>query len=211
MLIRKQYKIEKLAAEQDGYRPMRHVMFDADKGRMIATNGHALVSIPVTTQTGDKSGMVSVEAIKAAQKKSKKETDQKSRDWRELVGELECEQDELTVTDGPKFKRPKPSDCPDRSKPDYEQGNFPPYEQVMVSHDPEADDVVELGFNVKLLLELAQAMGESGAHMGVKLRFKIHRDKKTGKTSAPHDPIQVFVADKGDGEGPEGILMPMRL
>lgn len=58
--------IERLVGDRE---PSNHVYFDAEKGRLVATNGHALIAVECKPDAGDVSGLISVEAIK---------------DWREL-------------------------------------------------------------------------------------------------------------------------------
>lgn len=63
-----------LVAMNDPTRKMLHgLQLDVSRKRLIATNGHALVSLPVETQPTDRDGMIPVETLIAARKHAQKE------------------------------------------------------------------------------------------------------------------------------------------
>jgi len=177
------YKPE-LAASDDQTRPhLANVYLDAKNKRLVGTNGHVLVSVPVQSDGGevsadhpdDTSGFVSKEALKAA---------------RESGDGIVRANSHLYTSDDRSFPRPDGDGC-----------TFPPYAKVI----PEKEDSdIVIGVSAKYLVEIAKALGYGSAkskNMGLKLRIK------------PSDllgPITVTVATEDD-DGAVAIIMPMRI
>lgn len=64
-------KLEKMVSKNPLRSSMNHCHLDAEKGNLVATNGKALVMIPVEIDDGDTSGAVSTAGLKAARRDKK--------------------------------------------------------------------------------------------------------------------------------------------
>jgi len=103
---------------------------------LVATNGHALVALPVTAAT-EEQGYVSPTALKAARKLAKKND----------TSDITCN-GQLGLSDGTLLPRPSNEEC----------GRFPAWRQVMPAVDRPA--MIRLGINAALLLQVAEALGQ---------------------------------------------------
>jgi len=131
MQIDKKYKVEKCCAKSDVRYTggLQSPYLEGDK--IIATNGHALVVVPVVRAGTDTDGPVPIEAIKASRK-------------RDAGGLIACNGGCDIETPTGKMTFPRPENC-----------QFPKWEKVMPTKAPE----FTISFNAKLLHELAAAMG----------------------------------------------------
>lgn len=108
---------------------------DVLESRIVATNGHMMIALPVTPDAGDTPGQVPVEALKAART-------QAGRGATESVLKLNGTAESL---DGKTFPRLPV--------------HFPPWQSVLPKHSAETFSV---GLNAYYLHDLAQAMGSRG-------------------------------------------------
>jgi len=124
------YKPE-LCASKDYTRPhLAHVELDIAHKRMVATDGHALVVVPVTVEEHDASGPISKDALVAA-RKAVKNTNGDA--WIKANGAL--------AVYGATLDRP-------------EARTFPPVDQVIPK-----DRKATISLNAKLLKDIADALG----------------------------------------------------
>ena len=133
-----------LSASTDAYRPhLNGVYLDAEKGRLVATNGTMLASVPCEVEHGDEAGILPADAIKAARKVAG------------AKGEpgIACN-GSAAVHGGASYPRDK-------------DVQFPPYEKVVPAPSPE--DEVVIGLDAALLLKLAKSLGSKG-HVRLTIR-----------------------------------------
>ena len=64
-------KLEKMVSKNPLRSSMNHCHLDTKKGNLVATNGKALVIVPVEIEDGDTSGAISKEGLKAARRDRK--------------------------------------------------------------------------------------------------------------------------------------------
>lgn len=142
MKLPKNAKIEAVCADEKSNRPtIAHPYLEIKDGtaRVIATNGMALVSIPVDVEEGEESGWVSIPALSAARKAASSRQDDAS---------VHCNGTCRTATAD--FPRPfKDSEM-----------KFPNYRQVIP--EGEQKGVMKLAFNVNLLAAVVKAAGGTG-------------------------------------------------
>ena len=124
------YKPE-LCASKDETRPnMCHVELDVKEKRMVATNGHCMVVVPVTVEEHDTSGPISKDALVAARKLAKNTN-----------GDACIKANGSLAVHGATFDRP-------------EARQFPPVDQVIPP-----DRKATISFSAKYLKEIADALG----------------------------------------------------
>lgn len=141
MKLPKNAKIEAVCADEKSNRPtIAHPYLEIKDGaaRVIATDGRAIVAIPVEVEEGEESGWVSIPALAAARKAS-------SRDG---VASVHCNGTCRTATAD--FPRPFKDTAM----------TFPNYRQVIP--DGEQKGVFKLAFNVELLAAVVKAAGGTG-------------------------------------------------
>jgi hypothetical protein len=136
--------IEKLT-RQDAEAPeyARHVWYDVENGRLVVTNGHALVIAAVEPEDEDVTGVLSVEAIQYAR-------------WlvrRHYSSYFKCVAKEYEFDDGTRMPRP--------------QGEFPDYAAIV----PEIAGPPTATFNPELLAQIVAAfpkreIGKKGTNPG---------------------------------------------
>lgn len=138
------YKIE-LAVGDDSRGPLAFVNYDAEKKRLIATNGHVLASVPCTPDEGDHGVLLSVDSIKAARKANKS------------TPTLLCN-GVAKVPNGPQFEHPDA------------WLKFPEWMRVLPTFDTLSRGTVTVAINPALLMTLAKALG---AEKGVVLTLNL--------------------------------------
>ena len=106
---------------------------DGDKARAIVTDGHCLVSVPVTMEEDDTDGLLSVESLKAARKEKPKNSPAY-----------------ITVNGSEKTH-----DGTERRRP---EGIYPNWKQVVPNGEGK-EAVKTVTINAKLLLAMQEAMG----------------------------------------------------
>jgi len=134
MHFNKSHDISGIIAKKDTRSILNAAHLDVANARLVATDGHKLVAIPVTIDDGDTSGPVTAEAIKAAIKAAGRNSD--AFIFCNVV---------LAVPNGPSF--PRPTDL----------GQFPDYEQII----PKAG-TAQIGINAEYLAAIQKAAGTKG-------------------------------------------------
>jgi len=138
MRIPKQYKPELIESKDKDRTNLHHCELDTAKGRLYATDGYRLVSLPVDVDPGDSSGPIDGATLKEARKLATK--DKRSGAY-VGVGEKD-----LKLGDGRLTPRP-----------DKDNRAFPNVDQVI----PTENKQPIIAVNVKLLFELTQSIGQS--------------------------------------------------
>lgn len=142
MKLQKTAKIEAVCAEEKSNRPaIAHPYLEIKDGaaRVIATNGRALVAIPVDVEEGEESGYVSIPALVAARKAA-------SRDG---IASVHCNGTCATATAD--FPRPFKGDS---------MMTFPNYRCVVPTEEQKG--IMKLSFDVSLLAAVVKAAGGTG-------------------------------------------------
>lgn len=155
MKLPKVCKIEAVAST-DASRPVLHSPYleVADgHGTLVATNGFALVALPVEVTEHDVSGWVSIPALVAARKFAKRS------DTAEVSCNVAC-----TGWDGVSY--PRPHATPANAPADHIPSRFPNWRQVVPDKDRQT--LLRVSLNPALLMDIAQALG---AGEGVTLEF----------------------------------------
>lgn len=174
-----QYLVEKVTSDEPARYALHHVHLDVERKSLCATNGKALVSIPVEPEEGDVSGLLSVDAVKAARKIAGKR------------GEPCIKANGAAVLDdGSSHPRP--------------EGMFPDVSTFLKGAPAWG---VQLTIDPTLLLALAKAMGGEGHN--VTLRFQVHRPENGNGERfvvAKQAPIHASIPGQPDVTG---IIMPI--
>jgi hypothetical protein len=186
MLINRDFHPEACVAKDKSRRHLANVHFDRQNSRVVSTDGHCLVVLPVTEiEDEDASGPVPPEAFKHARQNTPKAFPGARL---RANGNVQC---------GVAFEVTLP-------RPDLDGLTFPAYEQVIPA--PKEDDRV-LGINVALLARVAKALGTDH----VVLRIPAH-PKTNGRTAdCVLDPIRVTTSREPDASDPLGVVMPRRV
>jgi hypothetical protein len=136
--------IEKLTRrDEEAPEYTRHVWYDVENGRLVATNGHALVIAAVEPETGDVTGPITIQAIHYARGCTKLGNG----------SSVICEQKQFRFADGAIGIRP--------------QGEFPDYEAIV----PKIAGPPTITFNPELLAQIVaafpkQELGKKGVNPG---------------------------------------------
>lgn len=144
MKLPKNAKIEAVCSTDETREVITHPYLEIKDGaaRVIATNGRAIVAIPVEVEDGEESGWVSIPALAAARKACA------SRGPEKDVASVHCNGTCRTATAD--FPRPfKDSEM-----------KFPNYRQVIP--DGEQKGVFKLAFDVNILAAVVKAAGGTG-------------------------------------------------
>ena len=177
MRVDSKYKVELAACDPKDLRTnLEHAHFDAEKGRLSATNGRVLAVVPATNEN-DHSGPVTTAALQSARKAAGKSGSATIG----LIGHQ--------VTAGASFERP--------------QGiQFPAIDQVIPKHGSD-DNVVRIGLDANLLLDLAKAIGATrNKQSHVQLTIKIEK----GTT------VDAILVNHASGHDEAfGVIMPVRV
>lgn len=150
MNILKVGPIEKLTrrdAEAPDY--TRHVWYDAEAGRLVATNGHALVMAAIEPDAGDVSGLISVQSIEYARNYAKRSAAATILERARVICEATC----LRFPDGSTLPRPP--------------GEFPDYASIV----PTVSGPPTITFNPEVLAQIVaafpkQELGKKGVSPG---------------------------------------------
>jgi hypothetical protein len=195
----KDCEIEKMVSEDPTHLHIAHAHLDVSAKRLVATNGHGLVALPVELEAGDDSGPVSVDSLKAARKAAPKN------------GKASIHASgALRVANGPTYDRPK---LPDGYA-------FPPWQQIVPEYRaPKTDkelratngrETLTFGINVELLHRVALALGaKSKKGMLVKLTIKMPERADDGSSGEMINPI-IVESDNAE-TGAVGVVMPVRI
>jgi DNA polymerase III sliding clamp (beta) subunit (PCNA family) len=134
MQFNKSHDISGIIAKKDSRTHLTAAHLDVAGSRLVATDGHKLVCIPVTIEDGDTSGPVTAEAIKAAIKAAGRHCD----------AAIACN-GSLAVANGPTF--PRPGDL----------GQFPDFDRIIPK-----DGTAQIGINAEYLAAIQKAAGVKG-------------------------------------------------
>jgi DNA polymerase III sliding clamp (beta) subunit (PCNA family) len=145
MKLPKTVKIEAVCSNDETRCVLMHPYLDIKDGaaRIVATNGRALVAVPVTVEDGEESGWVSIPALTAARKAAPKRGEEKD------MARVHCNGTcQTTTADFPR---------PFKGKDGYW---FPNYRQAIP--DAEHQGGMKLAFNAQLLADIVKAAGGTG-------------------------------------------------
>lgn len=176
-------KFEKCAAEarNDPRTYLSQPWLDVDKKRLLTTDGHVMAVIPVEVDNDDTTGHVPMDAVKAARKVYRKDS------------ELLLEKEHANVY-GTRFPR-------------GDLGKYPNVDQIIepLNNGKGDPDVV---LDARLLYNLAQALIEckSTEQARVKLYFKRNEKGEVDKTCA----LRVEGLGPNALAGAFGVIMPCR-
>lgn len=172
---------------KDVARPyLNHAWLDVPGARLIATDGAALVILPVDIEEGDKSGFVTAEAIARAVKWGRK------GEYAKYATIDTSREDSLITLDGVSSPRPTVEDC----------GNYPDVDRALKRAITQPGGAT-VTLDAALLARLQAAMGADG----VALTFQCDAAGKIDPTSA------IRAAPPGRYPAvPDaiGVLMPMQ-
>lgn len=177
---RKAPELERVAS-RDASRPvLSHVYLNTERARLEATNTYAAALVPVEIEEGDDSGLIPAAALKAQRKASKYAAASLGVNGKVTLATSEGEQTWLKG-----------------------EGQWPDFDRLT----PAEFSSFRIGLNPKLLLELAQALGNPEC---VTIEFARVADKEEGEGvgafPAALKPMKVTVPAGGDSYG---ILMPI--
>jgi len=177
-----------LAASTDESRiHLVNLMLDVEKKRLLATNGHILVSVPVAPGPGDKSGLLSVACVKWAHGRAEHDGSDEAF--------IDCTSKSVAVVGDVTFKRP--------SELDKNVGKFPPAYEIFPKFE-KGEKLHVFALDANYLIKLANALGkgEPGEDHSATVRLTVRaKDEML-------DVIQVEVQDGVDGA--IGLLMPRK-
>jgi hypothetical protein len=192
--------IEKVASQEEtGF---CHLYFDAEQGRLCATNGHALIVCECEAEPGDVSGLISVEALQQYRKFRKENKLPNMVKFRALKTKLVVED----LTEGKVFSFRRP------------EGTFPTYDNLM-PYIP-ADTPPSVTFDPKMLMQIAEAFpsvefGGAGSQSVSLWLLPEHRAQSAAEIKEAQqkgEPLRSAPAIiiRGHHTGGLAILMPMR-
>lgn len=143
MKFRKSFKPE-LFTYKDGDRPhLEHLHLDVEGKRLVATDGHRMVVVPVEIEPGDKSGPIPTRVLAAARHHELKQCET-ARVGAKRLHALGTGMD----AKGPVFERPV-----------LAEPGYPPYAKVVSDSLQPTGKTVTFGVNPQYLLDCAKALG----------------------------------------------------
>ena len=179
---RKPAEIERVASRDKSRPVLSHVYLNTEKGRLEATNSFAAAMIPCEVEDGDESGLIPSDALKAQRKAS--------RYYRSLSvnGDIR-----LSTSEGEQSWKKG-------------EGQWPDFDRLT----PEEFSGFRVSLNPKLLLELAQALGDPEK---VVIEFALQGDKTEGEGVGffPNNMRAMRITVPSGAEESYGILMPIRI
>lgn len=178
-------QIDRICSKEASRYAITDAYFDADKGRLVATNGLAMVVTSVEAERGEISGMVPVAALRAYWAALAKVN------WNERLVGIFCFKENVVVSDlmngGHEQVFPRGS----------QSATFPNYEAVLPAEkDVDIEGPPTITFDINLLVDLVAAIGLAG--------------DKAVSIWASKDPKGGSLLVKTSAQGPIGVLMPMR-
>lgn len=183
MKFAKNAKIDRVVSAETSRYAIHGVYLDVAKSSLVATNGRSLASIPCEVEEGDVSGIIPVEAVKLAGK------------GRGDTGRI-CVNGNVRVLDAKGVETTMAKI----------EGNFPDYARLMQDNSG-AEHRIRLAIDVKILLDLAAAMGTTK----VVLDFvgKPFSDDSDAVELRANWPINVTPTGPDCITGASGIIMPI--
>lgn len=143
-------KLEKIVSQDEARFSLNRIYHDKAASKIVATDGHRLVALPVTENEHDDAGFISKDAFVAARKAKP-------------VGDAPA----LTIV-GEKLSIPSAAQTFDCSADGM---TFPEYQRVLPNFAIGDRNVATITLNAKYLLEIAQALG--GQNDQVQISFKL--------------------------------------
>ncbi len=174
-------KFDKCAATKaDPRYYLREPWLDVDGKRLLATNGHAMVVIPVEVDPDDTTGTVPMEAVKAVRKVHKKD------------GHLLLEAAHANAYGG-RYPR--------------EECKYPDVDQI-IEPLPKGEGEADIVLDAKMLYDLAQALMACKTTEAARVRLYFRKDEEgtVDKTAA----IRVVPMGLNCAADAFGIIMPCR-
>jgi hypothetical protein len=167
MKLPKNCKIEAVASTDPTREVLTAPYLEVKKGSgtLIATNGRALVALPVEVSEEDTEGWVAIPALVAARKFARKGTD----------AEVTCN-GACAAMDGVAY--PRPFTKPANPGPDYIAKRFPNWR--MVVPDEGRRLVLRVSLDPTLLMAMANALG-SGEQITLEFEDELAPIRVTGK------------------------------
>ena len=180
-ITRKPAEIERVASKDKARPVLTHVYLNAEKGRLEAANSYAAAMIPCAVEEGDESGLIPAEALKAQRKASRYSAAPLS-----VNGDVR-----LSTSEGEQSWKKG-------------EGQWPDFDKLV----PEEFSGFRVSLNPKLLLELAQALGDPEK---VVIEFALQGDKTEGEGIGffPNNMRPMRVTVPSGTEESYGILMPI--
>lgn len=130
---------------------LTNVHYDKESGRLVATNGHAIVSVPCEPESFDFGGPIQPEALRESRQRKDRKTNKASiRAGKKLLD---------TGKDGALHRRKQP------------YVSFPPYKEVFPKFKRGDKGTVSVTINPSLLCEVRRAMGQDARTL-LTLTFK---------------------------------------
>lgn len=174
-------KFEKCADPKGGRPNLREPWLDVDKERLVATNGHVMVVIPVEVDENDVTGHVPMDAVKAARK--------------------------VTKHDPELYMEAKHANAYGGRYPRGDLGKYPDVDQI-IEPLPKGEGEADIVLDAKMLYDLAQALMTCKTTESARVRLYFKRDEKgdVDKTSA----IRVEPMGPNVAAGAFGVIMPCR-
>lgn len=180
MLIDRKFKPELVASTDITRVNLVHPWLDKDSKTVSASNGFALVVVPVSEVDRDTGGAITVDALKAARKATSKAHSEAAI---EANGAL-C------TLDGTKYPRPVIK--------------APPVSALLsAAPRPNGEGTITLSFDAELLVKIAEAIGAGKATKIVQLTAYVGKDKD-------REPLTVTIGGRCGYREPIGLLMPSR-
>jgi hypothetical protein len=180
-------QIEKICPKDDSRFSMLNVLFVAERGHLVATNGHCLAIVQVVAEEGDVTGWITPEAL-AAWRAAVKGIPKYSP---KTLVHFTAAKDKLIVRNHhgneQNFVRPRF----DGSK------SFPDYDRVFPN---DYSDKPAFTLDIELLYKLVQALGHTETVTGKSSMVAVFPSKDN---KGPH-------LVKTCKDGPLGIIMPVR-
>lgn len=140
MKFKAKLRPEDIASTDETRRHLTNVWFDKDKSKLVATNGHMIITVPCWTEPSDVTGPVPSAALKSARKRKDKTNIARVRLGKRLAD------------DGKALHR-------------RDQGTtYPPYETIFPSFKKGDKGTVTFGVNPHYLVALLRASGGDGTY-----------------------------------------------
>lgn len=140
MKFKAKLRPEDIASTDETRRHLTNVWFDKEKSKLVATNGHMIITVPCEAEACDSTGPVPTAALKSARKRKDKKNYARVRLSKRLAD------------DGRALHR-------------RDQGvTYPPYETVFPSFKKGDKGTVTFGVNPHYLVALLRAAGGDGTY-----------------------------------------------
>lgn len=190
MLIDRKYEVAKVPPKQPGRYAMQHLHLNVERKTLTATDGRVLAIVPVQPDEHDATGLVPVDAIKAAFKAPPAHLRKQDQARVEANGCV------VAHVEGGRLESVRPD------------GEFPRYEAVIDRDTFGASDTLKIGLNAKLLYALAQALGAEEGAITLHIKPEKNHSNAWGEGRKYLHPIGVKAHNSPDAIG---CIMPITL